>query len=61
VSEFLLITPAGFAEVARKMCLDHRGHSPSGLVSWFATHVDFLATDYANFKEAKQGTPHLLN
>ena len=41
VGEFLFITPAGFGDVARKMCLDYRGHGSSGLVSWFADHMNF--------------------
>src|SRR5712671_2676680 len=38
VSEFPLITLAGFRQMARKVGLNYRGHRSSGLVGWFAEH-----------------------
>ena len=41
VSEFPLITLAGFRQMARKVGLNYRGHRSSGLVGWFAEHRNF--------------------
>src|SRR5882672_4124433 len=39
--EFPLIMLASFGKVPRKVFLDDCGYGPSGLVSWFADHMNF--------------------